>query len=158
MERNPTVGKPSYLISKEWLKKYKQYVFYSEVKRHNKPTKTSDEFHPGPISNDQDLVDDNPKNLKGTGKVEQFEPANVDKYLKHSVSERYHYKVVNEEVWAFLFSKYGGQEIKRYAIPQGTYYTTVEVRLKQVPVVILPVSKLYAGGEELLALETEFNV
>lgn len=37
MERNPPVGKASYVISKAWWKKYKQYVFYNEVKRHNKP-------------------------------------------------------------------------------------------------------------------------
>jgi len=63
------------------------------------------------------------------------------------VSERYEYKVINQELWSFLFEKYGGSEIKRYAIPQGTYYTTIETRLKQVPVVILSVTKLFAGGE-----------
>lgn len=37
MERNPGVGKPSYLITKTWWKNYKLYVFYKEVKSHNKP-------------------------------------------------------------------------------------------------------------------------
>jgi hypothetical protein len=30
--------------------------------------------------------------------------------------------------------------------------------LKQVPIVLLPVTKLYAGGEQLLNLDEEFNV
>lgn len=37
MERNPPVGKPSYLITKTWWQNYKQYVFYQDVKSHNKP-------------------------------------------------------------------------------------------------------------------------
>lgn len=153
MERNPGVGKPSYLISKLWWKKYKQYVLYSDVKRHNKPVQPADDLNPGPITNDEDLCDPNPNNLKGTGTVEQFEPNWVDKYLRSDVSERYQFKIINQELWSFLHGKYGGSEIKRYSIPQGTYYTSIEVRLKQVPIVLLPVTKLYAGGEQLLGLE-----
>jgi|LauGreDrversion4_2_1035121.scaffolds.fasta_scaffold94670_3 hypothetical protein len=37
MERNPEPGTPVYLISKNWLKVYKQSIFYAEVKRNNKP-------------------------------------------------------------------------------------------------------------------------
>jgi hypothetical protein len=110
-------------------------------------------LNPGPIHNDEDLCDPNPKFLKGSGKVEQFEPEWVDKYIKGNVSERYDYKVINQELWSFLHSKYGGSVIKRYAIPQGTYYTSIEVRLKQVQLVFLPVNKLYAGGEQLQGLD-----
>ena len=94
----------------------------------------------------------------GTGTVEQFESNHVEKYLKHEVRERYQYKVVNEELWQFLYSKYGGSEIKRYSVAQSQYYTSIDTRLKQVPVVILSVSKLYQGGEALLGLDTEYNV
>lgn len=119
----------------------------------------AEDMHPGPITNDDDLCDNNnPKNLRGTGTVEQFEPTHVDKYIKFSVSERYEFKVINQELWSFLYQKYGGSEIKRYSIPQGTYYTSIEVRLKQVPIVILPVSKLTAGGDALIGLDAEFNV
>jgi len=31
--------------------------------------------------------------------------------------------LINQELWDFLYSKYGGSEIKRYTVPQGTYYT-----------------------------------
>jgi hypothetical protein len=107
MERNPPVGNPSYLVSKTWLKKYKQYIFYSDVKRHNKPVAPAEDRHPGPITNNEDLCDlNNRKNLTGTGTVEQFEPTVVDRYLKSNVSERYEFKVINQELWQFLFSRY----------------------------------------------------
>lgn len=115
-------------------------------------------MHPGPIPNDEILCDHDPKFLKGTGTIEQFERDVVDKYIKSNVSERYDYKVINEELWKFLYEKYGGSTIKRYSVPQGTYYTTVEVRLKQVPVVFLPVDKLFRGGEALQDLEQDFVV
>jgi acyl carrier protein phosphodiesterase len=37
LARNPTAGSPSYLISKEWLTKYKKFVFVQEIKKHMKP-------------------------------------------------------------------------------------------------------------------------
>jgi hypothetical protein len=147
-ERNPPVGTPQYLLSKLWLKKYKTYIFYKDVKKNNKPVSTEEDLHPGPITNDEDLCEtDMTKNLIGTGTIEQYEKTCVDKYLKSDVRERYDYKVINQELWQFLYSKYGGSEIKRYSVPQGQYWTTIEVRLKPVPLVILPTSKLYQGGE-----------
>eukprot|EP00347_Sterkiella_histriomuscorum_P018454 403345455 len=158
MERNPAVGKPSFLINKTWWRNYKIYVFYKDVNSHNKPVNPAEDKHPGQIQNDDILCDQDPKYLKGTGTIEQFETVVVDKYLKSSASERYDYKIINEDLWRFLIDKYGGSTIKRYSIPQGTYYTTVEVRLKQVPVVFLPVDKLFAGGRALEGLEQDFIV
>jgi len=37
IERNPQPGSSMYLLSKKWLKEYKEYIFYSDVKRNNKP-------------------------------------------------------------------------------------------------------------------------
>jgi len=157
-ERNPPVGQPSFLVSKAWWRRYKDYVFYKEVKSHSKPEEPTADRHPGPISNLEDICDASEKNLRGTGKVEAFEAECVDLYLKPNVSERYDFKVINQELHMFLHSRYGGTVVKRYSIPQGTYYTMVEIRLKQVPLVFLPVSKLYAGGEQLLGLDEEFNI
>lgn len=78
---------------------------------------------PGPITNDEDLCDPNPSNLKGTGTIDQFETNVVDKYLRADVRERYQYKVINQELWNFLNSKYGGSEIKRYSISVTQYST-----------------------------------
>lgn len=120
MERNPNPGKAVFIITKVWLKKYKEYVFYSDVKRHNKPQMHESDRNPGPISNLEDLcITDDPKFLRGAGKQENYEQSYLDTYFKPNMSERYEYKIINQELWTFLHSKYGGQEIKRYAVPQS---------------------------------------
>lgn len=149
LERNPAAGSPMYLVTKRWLKAYKEYVLYSEVKRNNKPAAPEVDKHPGTITNDEDLCDSQDINLKGTGTIEQFDSNCVDKYVKADVRERLQFKIVNQELWTFLHSKYGGSEIKRYAIPLSYYSTSIEVRLKLIPVIILPTSKLIRGGEQL---------
>jgi hypothetical protein len=37
MERTPASGKPAFLVSKQWLKKYKKFILYQDVKSNNKP-------------------------------------------------------------------------------------------------------------------------
>jgi hypothetical protein len=94
-------GDSAYIISKEWLKKYKQYILYKEVKRNNKPAMPEINLHPGMIDNDNQLceVDEEGKFLKGTGKIEQFPVEIVDKYIREDLRERYQYKVINQELW-----------------------------------------------------------
>ena len=87
------------------------------MKSHSKPTEPTEDKHPGPISNDEDLCDPSPKNLKGTGKVEAYDPDWLDKYLKSKILERYDFKVINQELHTFLQNKYGGSVIKRYTVP-----------------------------------------
>jgi len=81
------------------------------VKRNNKPALPEKHVHPGPITNDQDLCESDEKCLRGTGKV--FEVDCFDKYLRDNVKERYEFKIVNQEFWDFLYSRYGGSTIKR---------------------------------------------
>lgn len=57
-----------------------------------------------------------------------------------------------------MYSKYGGTVIKRFAVPLSAYSTAIDVRYKQFPVVILPTSKLYQGGNALQGLETEYKI
>lgn len=114
--------------------------------------------HPGPITNDEDLCEESLLNLKGTGKIEQFEKNTVDKYIKSDVRERYQYKIINQELWNFLYSKYGGSEIKRFSIPLSYYSTTAETRYKQLTVVVLPCTRLFKGGEQLLELNAQYKV
>ena len=89
-ERVPEAGKPMYLISKTWLKRYKEYILMADVKRNNKPHIPEVHTHPGPISNDEDLCEvSKNENMTGTGTVEQFEKDTVDKYLRLDVRERF---------------------------------------------------------------------
>jgi small nuclear ribonucleoprotein (snRNP)-like protein len=55
-----------------------------------------------------------------------------------------------------LSTRYGGSEVKRYSIPLSMYSNTVETRLKQITVVVLPTSRLYSG--ELEGLDIQYNV
>lgn len=117
-ERNSAVGTPSYIVSKQWLKKYKEYILYTDVKRNNKPAEQTVDKHPGPMTNDEDLSRVNDlKDLVGTNTIEQFEGNYLDKYIRDEVLERVHFKIYNQELWTFLSSRYGGSEIKRYAVP-----------------------------------------
>ena len=132
-----TNGETVYLLSKNWLRKYKEYVLYSDVKRNNKPTQPEVDKHPGPITNDEDLCEKpETKLLLGTGTV--FDANTADKYIRDDVRERYEFKIVNQEFWEFLHSRYGGSIIKRAANSVNPYSTTVEVRLKRLTVVLLP--------------------
>lgn len=150
----------AYLLSKTWLTAYKKYILFADVKRNNKPETPAVDQHPGPITNVDDLcdLDLDDINLKGTGKVEQFPSDIVDRYVKENARERYQYKVINQELWDFLFTRYGGEVIRRIAIPLSQWSTTVEVRLKQLPLVVLPCSRLFEGGDLLAGLETEYKV
>ena len=97
-------GSPAYLISKEWLKKYKEYILIQDVKRHKKPEIAEDhvaKLHPGRMTNEEDLCEDSNLNLKGTGTA-PFEKSVVDTYLKPNLLERRDYKVYNANLWNFL--------------------------------------------------------
>jgi hypothetical protein len=50
----PDAGTPVYLISKEWIDKYKEYVFFKEIVRGSSPNMEEghcNEKYPGPITN-----------------------------------------------------------------------------------------------------------
>lgn len=118
-------GSPAYLVSRDWLKKYKEYILIKDVKRHKKPEVQETHFkekHPGKMTNVEDLCDTSEKNLIGSGEP-PFESSVTDTYLKSDLYERKDFKVYNEDLWKFLFSKYGGSQIKRIYEKHGGYYT-----------------------------------
>lgn len=84
-------GDSAYIISKEWLKRYKIYILYKEVKRNNKPAIPEQNIHPGVIDNEGQLceVENVDKYLKGTGKVEKFPADIVDRYIREDFRERH---------------------------------------------------------------------
>lgn len=75
--------------------------------------------------------DRNKQNLFGTGKVKGMEAQYNDQYLESNKNNQYDFHIYNEEMWQFLFKKYGGQTIQRYYIRKSNqHYTVVESRLK----------------------------
>ena len=90
-------GSPAYIVSKRWLKKYKEYLCLKEVKSRKKPEVSDDHIeqnHPGPISNVEDLCNVGELFLTGTGEA-PFEKSVVDTYIKDSMHERRDFKVYN---------------------------------------------------------------
>lgn len=48
--RYPDAGTPAYIISTDWLNKYKEYCFYNDLKYNNEPSPEENHFkdkHPG---------------------------------------------------------------------------------------------------------------
>lgn len=66
--------------------------------------------------------------------------------------------MINQDLWDFLFKKYGGSEIKRFSIQHGSYYTQVEVQLRQLKVYLLYTNQLFLGGKSLEQLDVAYNI
>ena len=149
--RFPDAGTPAFIISIEWLNKYKAYCFYDELKYNQSPSPDEDHVtakHPGQISNTE-LLHDESKFLKGTGTIPGFEEEVIDTYLLSNVRERINFEFVNEEIWLFLKDKYGcDQSIKRWYAARGTYTSLCEVdaRFKLIPVFFVRADDLYRGA------------
>ena len=146
--RYPDAGTPAYIISSDWLKKYKEFCFYNDLKYNHAPVAQEDHFEkhaPGPIDNEPILQMES-KFLKGTGTIKDFESEVMDTYLHKNVRERMDYEVLNEELWEFLSSRYTtNHTIKRYYVSKGSFYSLceVETRFKMVPVIIVRADDVY---------------
>ena len=145
--RYPNAGTAAYIISSEWLDKYKKYCFYNDLKHNLQPRVEEDHFtalKPGMIINN-DLLHHEEKYLKGTGTINDFETDVFDKYLSKEKREKQHFEFINEEMWQFLKSKYGCDHvIKRYYISQG-YLSKIDARMQLIPTFIVRADDLYAG-------------
>ena len=75
------------------------------------------------MTNVEELCETSEKNLIGSGLGEGNDKDFVDTYLKKDVKERYHFKIFNQQLWDFVFTKYGGTLIKRYYLQMGQYYS-----------------------------------
>ena len=139
-DSSPDAGTVAYIISKSWMRAYKKYISYKQIKQNQRPELEQNHIvdaHPGKISNDH-LIDDD-VNLLTSGDIENnFE----DVLIKSSMLERYDYKVLNEEVWNFLVSRYQGTPIKRFYKHNSYGSSECEVKLAKIPVYIATTSSL----------------
>ena len=110
----------------------------------------SDHFeknNPGKVTNEE-VLNMEPKYLKGTGKLKGFETEVIDTYLNKNMREKTNYEFWSEELWNYVKSRYGcDHEIKRFYHKQGSYYslTEVEARYKEIPVFIVRTEDLYGS-------------
>ena len=151
-ERFPSAGTAGYLISTQWLRMYREYIFYDDLRYNMKPKDVSSNHltkkHPGEIKN-VPLLHSEAKYLKGTGEINDFEADVVDKYIHKDTRERSHFEIINEEIWKFLSDRYGTDTtIKRYYINKGSGYfqnSELDCRLELIPVFIVTAEDLYGG-------------
>jgi hypothetical protein len=117
MMTNPEAGTPAYLISSDWLNRYMKFILYyqfkDDVAEHNLKIDLETHFtqkHPGLINNDQELCEEdrNCENLYGTGQFKGMEQDYIDTYVDYNKQTSKDFYILNEEIWQFVFFKYGG--------------------------------------------------
>jgi hypothetical protein len=86
-----------YVVSIEWMKNWKLYVGYDGMQ--------GGEF-PGPIKN-EDIIEYEEHRQYVSDETYQY--LNIN--LKDGLREEDHYVIVDEKIWTFLSSRYGGTTI-----------------------------------------------
>lgn len=103
--------KEGYLLSKIWLRKWKQYTDYKTLKDQNevyrfrtiqKTYTIRPELFPGPIDNNVLLV--NQDNYYHDNNSEDIE----NQVVRHDMDQNNELRIVNEEIWNFFHKRYGG--------------------------------------------------
>ena len=104
--------------------------------------------HPGKITNETFLEVDTDKFLPGVVPEKEItggkEPEVIDRYIRAQASEVSDFEICSTEMWKFLSEAYGfDYEVRRY-YKKGSwsYYTTLEVAMKQVPLIIVMCEKV----------------
>ena len=117
MSSNMEVSSPAYIVSHKWLKSYHEFILYdqfdlniSEYKLKIDKETHFTQKHPGPMLNADELCEEDKEchNLYGTGKVKGMEAQYIDQYLETNKNDRYDFQIYNEDMWQFLFKRYGG--------------------------------------------------
>ena len=134
-------GSIGYLISIQWILKYKKYVQYDSLRKKVMPQwDQSQSKPPGKITNADFLSIDSDVCLHGTGGTEKGTEAEcIDRYIKKGAVENKHFEFCSAASWEFLSEKYGFDlEVKRYyQNGQLTLGATLEVKMKLVPLVLV---------------------
>ena len=85
-----------YIISAEWLKRWKTYVNYDGM--------GGGDF-PGPINN-EDIIEEEKNSI-----ICEVDKQFLNINLKDGLREEDHFVILNPEIWEFLSKRYGGRMI-----------------------------------------------
>jgi hypothetical protein len=127
----------AYVINKQWLKKWKEYVDYPTIKKNlqfsyyysnynnlKKGQKNTNIEKPGPINNDYllvpitDFLNDGDEN----------NPEN--QVLRHDIDQRSDIKLTNKDIWEFFYTRYGGgPQIIKGSIEEKSRYAYVTKKI-----------------------------
>jgi hypothetical protein len=136
---NPPPGSVGYLVSCQWVLKYKQYLQYKSIKANKPVSAVNNVAHPGIITNHDFLHTDHrvylPGSSSGTEKGQETEC--IDRYIKSTCFEYRHFQIFSAESWEFVNSRYGCDfEVRRYYYKGRWEGSTMEINMKQVPIII----------------------
>lgn len=124
---NDAANEYFFLLSADWLRKWKRYTSYDNVTRGNDPDpRWFGQVNPGQIN--ENIINDEP----GHGKYpDPSDYRNV--FLKPELQDKRDYELITEAAWNYISKNYESIPIKRpsYMLPNGM--KQVEVSLKQVP-------------------------
>jgi hypothetical protein len=126
-------GEIGYLLSCKWIDRWKEIVYYERFYRNLKPEFDPEkETHVGEIDNDS-LIRPRSEFLNDVD-----ENSIYNCILKRDVKMNYDYKPVDESIWNFFHSRYGGTEIKRFYHKTYSFGAEIEAKLKEFKFVVLP--------------------
>ena len=126
-------GDVGYLLSNSWIDKWKKMHYYESYHRNLKPEfDESRSKEIGPISNDE-LIRDQSEFF-----TDKDDKSYYNYILKPNIKMNVDYRPVDEEIWRFFHTKYGGTEIKRFYYKTYSFGADIEAKLKEFKVVVLP--------------------
>jgi len=141
----PDAGTVAFLIHRPWWQRYKAFLVYKDIKQNQRPDYPQEHLaksNPGRISNEE-IIDTDPC-LLVSGDAEKH---TEDVLLKPNLMERYEYKIVNEEIWNFLLTRYGGAQVKRFYRHNSYGSSEVEAKLAKIIVYVADCTVLAAAKE-----------
>ena len=126
-------GDVGYLVNMKWLEKWKKLNYYDKNYRGFVP-----EFDPEMPTEVGEI--DNEALLRPRQEIllDVDSESYYNTILKKNLKMNFDYKVVDEDIWNFFHSKYGGTPIKRFYHKTYSYGAEIEAKLKEFKVVILP--------------------
>lgn len=128
----------AYVMSKKWLKKWKEYVNYGFIKRNiqysyyysqynTKKYEVKEESNPGQIDNESLIVP--MSEFINDGDISN--PENL--VIRHDIDQKSEVKIVNKVIWEFFHSKYGGgPTIKKGAIEEKSKYSAYPKKIIEI--------------------------
>jgi len=129
-----SINEPVYIISKEWLRKWKRYI--GAPKRHYFSYNSYDEgerVHPGSITN-KEILEEDKDFYKSSDENDIY---NIP--LKPEMTEHGDIKILNAKQWELLHGIYGGREVRRQWHKEDySAYLKVEVYFHALNLIVLP--------------------
>ena len=140
-------------MPKTWMRKWKAYTSYKQIKRNKQPLLTIGSDHPGKISTDDLLAD------FGGYLREDDEDEAANYILKRGVRDYYDFSLYSKDLWEFFVKRYGGTPIRRIFQKVSMGITRVEYRPKPLSLLVVPqISNLIKNPDQDLPTPMAFYV